>query len=817
MIRLEGLHKFFNKGKSNEIHVINDISLDFPDHGMVAIFGRSGCGKTTLLNVIGGLDKVQKGTVLIGGQKMSASDDELRNKYIGYIFQNYCLNVNDSCFDNVAMALRLCGMTDEEEISKRVHIALTAVGMDTFYKRTPNTLSGGQQQRIAIARAIVKNAPIILADEPTGNLDEQNTIVIMDILKQISKTHLVLLVTHEEKLVDYYCDSVIELSDGKVVNVRNNEENNGYLAKDKNTIYLGEYEKTIAQNEAVNMEYYGVMPDTPVKVRLVNRNGILYLKIDSPGVHVLDETSEIHLEEGVFQEEKREESIEKSINLSGLESFETKHPGRLFGVKDGIRSGLKMVFASKDRKKGAKRLRKVMTVFAIVLVMVVARFSVGIRDYNESKNLQNTKQVMVYCSGSDAAARVMKKVTGNPDYKIEQAYFLAVSSNDGGVEFEYALGSFETYSKSIFDILFSSGTDRIICPIRPVTDAKAFSLLSGTKAVGNNQEIVISKSVADKILKNPTFSFIRTYDDLIGSYCQSWLIPILKQNYENDLRNYNENLERAKKQLDENNQDGEGENGEDTDEEYDDYSDDYIGDYIGDSYDESPNAREEQRKRDEQRMFRIVGVADTDELVIYVNDDIFVDSAAMKEQPAIKDIARDYDRICFFSNNPEKLYDDLCGMNNDVGIVESGYMEMKWEMEDAKASMSAMLSILVVLIIILAVCIYFIMRSMNMNRMKEIGIYRAIGVSRKNILFRFCVETAVITTLSATIGYLIGSGLIFYMRRMSSKIDSFLYYPWWSALAVLALIYVICLFSGTLSIRSLLKKTPSEIMAKYDI
>ena len=112
MIRIQGLHKFFNKGRSNEIHVINDISLDLPEKGMVAIFGKSGCGKTTLLNVIGGLDKYAEGTLTIENQSIRENTDVIRNKYIGYIFQNYNLNKAESCFDNVADALRLCGMID---------------------------------------------------------------------------------------------------------------------------------------------------------------------------------------------------------------------------------------------------------------------------------------------------------------------------------------------------------------------------------------------------------------------------------------------------------------------------------------------------------------------------------------------------------------------------------------------------------------------------------------------------------------------------------------------------------------------------------
>ena len=112
MIRIEHLNKFFNKGKQNEIHVINDISLDLPERGMVAIFGKSGCGKTTLLNVIGGLDRFSGGSLTVNGQDIREDTDALRNREMGYIFQNYNLCRDVSCYDNVANALRLCGMKD---------------------------------------------------------------------------------------------------------------------------------------------------------------------------------------------------------------------------------------------------------------------------------------------------------------------------------------------------------------------------------------------------------------------------------------------------------------------------------------------------------------------------------------------------------------------------------------------------------------------------------------------------------------------------------------------------------------------------------
>ena len=134
MIKLTGLNKYFNKGKQNQIHVINNISLDLPERGMVAIFGRSGCGKTTLLNVIGGLDGYSSGKVTIEGKNIKTNSDVIRNSYIGYIFQNYNLNKNESCYDNIADALRLLGMPDGAEMEARATSPRSSASSESCFK-----------------------------------------------------------------------------------------------------------------------------------------------------------------------------------------------------------------------------------------------------------------------------------------------------------------------------------------------------------------------------------------------------------------------------------------------------------------------------------------------------------------------------------------------------------------------------------------------------------------------------------------------------------------------------------------------------------
>ena len=191
MIKLEKVNKYFYRHKKNEIHVIDNTSIELNKNGLVSLLGPSGCGKTTLLNVIGGLDKVNKGKIYVDGKKITnrsvSKVDKIRNLNIGYIFQDYNLIENMTVYDNVALSLRINGIKNSEEIKKRVTYVLEKVDMYKYRNRLASMLSGGQRQRVGIARAIVKDPKIIIADEPTGNLDSKNTIEVMNIIKAISK------------------------------------------------------------------------------------------------------------------------------------------------------------------------------------------------------------------------------------------------------------------------------------------------------------------------------------------------------------------------------------------------------------------------------------------------------------------------------------------------------------------------------------------------------------------------------------------------------------------------------------------------------
>ena len=203
---------------------LDDVSIKFRKNEFVTILGASGSGKTTLLNILGGLDRYDSGDLIINGKstkKFSSKDwDAYRNNSVGFIFQSYNLIGHISILQNVEMALKLNNVSSKKRRKKAIE-ALTKVGLKEHINKKPNQLSGGQMQRVAIARSLVNNPDIILADEPTGALDSKTSVQIMDLIKEISKEKLVIMVTHNRELANEYSNRIVELKDGHIISDSN--------------------------------------------------------------------------------------------------------------------------------------------------------------------------------------------------------------------------------------------------------------------------------------------------------------------------------------------------------------------------------------------------------------------------------------------------------------------------------------------------------------------------------------------------------------------------------------------------------------------
>ncbi len=228
MLKLENITKDYNSGDM-VVHALKGINIEFRKSEFVSILGQSGCGKTTLLNIIGGLDRYTDGNLIINGKSTKEFKDKdwdaYRNYSVGFVFQSYNLISHQSILSNVELALTLSGVSKKERKQRAIK-ALKEVGLEEQINKKPNQLSGGQMQRVAIARALVNNPDIILADEPTGALDSNTSTQVMEILKEVAKDRLVIMVTHNPELAEKYSTRIIRILDGVIT-----DDSNPYKAE----------------------------------------------------------------------------------------------------------------------------------------------------------------------------------------------------------------------------------------------------------------------------------------------------------------------------------------------------------------------------------------------------------------------------------------------------------------------------------------------------------------------------------------------------------------------------------------------------------
>ncbi|MDY6366954.1 MAG: ABC transporter ATP-binding protein/permease [Clostridia bacterium] len=247
-LKLDGIVKTYGTGE-NAVQALKGVSVNFRESEFVSILGPSGCGKTTLLNIIGGLDRYTSGDLIIKGRSTKeykdADWDTYRNNSIGFVFQSYNLIPHQTVISNVELALTLSGVSAKERRARAKEV-LGKVGLKGLENKRPNQMSGGQMQRVAIARALINNPEIILADEPTGALDTETSVQVMELLKEVSKERLVIMVTHNPELAEKYSTRTIRLLDGEKVDDTNPFEFDG------KSVSVGAEEESL-ENE-VNVE-----------------------------------------------------------------------------------------------------------------------------------------------------------------------------------------------------------------------------------------------------------------------------------------------------------------------------------------------------------------------------------------------------------------------------------------------------------------------------------------------------------------------------------------------------------------------------------
>lgn len=365
-IVIKNLNKFYNKGSKNELHVINNTSLEFDSVGFVCLLGESGSGKTTLLNVMSGIDNYLSGSILIDGAPLkcnSKNSEPIKNNKFGYVFQNYYMLDNETVYENLRLALAPYNLT-EKEIKERIDYVLNAVDMAKYIKRKLKNLSGGQAQRIAIARALIKSPDVIFADEPTGNLDEQTTLKVMSILKNISKTCLVIVATHERRIAEFFADRIISISDGKIINDKVlGKRELVYDIIDDHNLYLQEYHKKSLNDGSHNIDIYQNNDET-VNLKIVCEHGKYYIVSDSPeSIQVISRTDNIQAIDSkrpVMDMEKIDET-----------TYDLPKPS---GTNSGMLSW-KEIFSKVVHNTKAKSY--IIMIIALILISIISTIAVG--------------------------------------------------------------------------------------------------------------------------------------------------------------------------------------------------------------------------------------------------------------------------------------------------------------------------------------------------------------------------------------------------------------------------------------------------------
>ena len=779
MIKINNLLKIFNKNKSNEVRAINDVSVEFPEKGLVAIYGASGSGKTTLMNALGGLDKFDGGEIIMDGNVYKKSvDDEYRIENIGYVFQNYLLDEKLNVYQNVAQGLRTIGIKDEEVIFKRVMVALDNVGMRDYFKRNITTLSGGQQQRVAIARAMVKGAKIILADEPTGNLDEINTRIVMDLLKAMSINCLVIVVTHEGDLIDKYADSVIEIRDGKVQNL--SEGGNIALdAADKTKIFLGDKTKKDYVAGNVEVEYFG--DEKPVKLTLVNHGGKLYLTCESGKVNFIDGESEISLVRKSKKQYEKEQKEKTSLAINDLGAIESGKAGNVFGFKKSFKEGVANAFGK--NKKKVTLFTCAVILFMIATIFLLGSFGASYYSYQNLGGSYNPRRVDVFVDSLETQTKILD-LAKEKGYKIDYSYYSMVD-----LSIQLQIKGFE----SITDFYYNYGVDSIV--FDSYEKAKESKLLAGSKKDMNDwDKVAISKAIADRILDNieaKTGAYGLGYDFVCNSYVS------IRYPDERDIQIVAV---------------------VDSDEDCF-YFEEVLLSMLAFRF--SLDREYGLSAEDGEIIVNSVKVLGVEEGGYY---DLYGKNMKVRIDPAAKEICLNeneilslaerydgYKQIVYLTDNADEFAHAIIdkGYSNSVISRDIVASADKFYALREVAENGIVLAVFFVLMLIAVALMFYASLA---TRVKEIGLYRAIGVSKKNILYKFFVEALALLLISVVSVYVvIGLPILIFSQ------GAVLYLQWWLYLASFVVISAAVIFFAVLPVMIYMRKSPVQILAKYDV
>ena len=831
MVTLQNVDKYFYRRKSNQIHVINDTSLEFGETGLTALLGPSGCGKTTLLNVIGGLDRPDKGSIYINGQKITGRTagtvDRIRNLNIGYIFQNYNLINSMTVFDNVAMVLKMVGITDKEEIREKVEYALDLVGMYRYRKRYADMLSGGERQRVGIARAIVKNPSIIIADEPTGNLDSANTLEVMNIIKAISREKLVILVTHEENLANFYADRIIRLKDGKVISDEINHNAEGLDYRIENRIYLKDIRDQRTYGEDGNTIRVFNESGEKLNIDIVISRGNLFIQTHDKGsrMEVVDDNSSIELVDDHYRALTAEEAEARAFHSERFKSSAPLRHASIYNVFSMLTSGFRTVGRYHILKKVLLAGFLISAMFITYAVSSIA----GIMNMPEEKFVQDDKSYV---------GIVQKKIPVRDylEYESDPAVEYALPG-DGHINMRM---KYDEYWQTSWAGTVLSGS------LSSSDDLEESDIEFG-RLPENRYEVVVDALILKRLQED--YSDIaqagyKTPDELIGRHltlknldeftivgitdknspciyaAPSLFINMLANNGSEDYFGDEEDIDREETPG-EYNEDGSISAEAPKPSALMDYgmfasrlnltkgSSEPLNDYevlVDNDYAKSMKLGSEIKTKVNGHKLKVVGYYTSDE----VRGRFFVSTNTIKYWLITSQKNMTVKPAADKSQTVEALQSYGIKVRDLYKYQQSKYRKSQLSM------IRAFLLVGAIIIIISLIEVYLMMRASFLSRLKEVGTLRAIGVRKSDIYRMFTGEIIAVTCVSSVPGWLLMNYLVYKLQSIP-YLSGMLVCNTETVIGSIVIIFVCNLLFGLMPVMHTLIKRPAAILARTDV
>ena len=812
MIRILGLNKYYNKGRRNQIHVINNTNLELPDKGLVALLGPSGCGKTTLLNAIGGLDRVNKGSIYINDKKITSKFsykvDKIRNLNIGYIFQDYKLIDDMSVYDNVAMVLKMIGIKDKKEIKTRVEYILERVGMYRYRYRPCGMLSGGERQRVGIARALVKNPDIILADEPTGNLDSKNTIEIMNIIKAISRDKLVLLVTHEVDIAKFYASRILEITDGTIVKDYINKHDDKIDYRLDNTLYLKDFKYSYKNSDNnINIDYYN---DEDKKLNLVIavKNGNIYIKSnDDSRIEVVDSSSSIEIVNDHYKKldksvyEKYSFDFDKIIN----KDIKLKYSS-IFNLGSIIKHGFKKVFGYSFVKKlllGGFFLAALFVTYSvsnIIGLLTVNDSEFIVTNKNYLKIERNKVKVEDYLNyeGMDG---IIYMLPGDSKVGMKVSNQEYYQTKDSNIIINGSIASNEMISSK--DIIYGRYPEN---DNEIVIDKMVYNKTKGLEMIGYYE---VERMVNSRVFANKEYIIVGIVDmgspSIYASRNELYNIIInSKAGYDYDY-GFGVSSVAISEELDNSSIYS-----------YDSYRDKIVitkgrepsNDYeviINESYQEEYKLNKEIDKKVNGKKLVVVGYYKSEDDI----NSYFVSSNTKKY-----DLIENSKGIIIYSKDKDKVINNF----KDIGVkvIDVYQSDRNNYIDSIKDSVNASLIVASIMLGISLIEIILMTRSSFLSRIKEVGIYRAIGVKKLDIYKMFISESFAISTLASLPGVLFMSYCLHVLSDVYYIGRNYVMNVYIMILCIV-IMYVFNIIVGLIPVFNTIRKSPARILSGKEV